>query len=59
MERDAYLIQIKVSDDLFLILTQIEFDHARRRGDSVIHNRNLKGKEPDAEIIEAKEVIYV
>ncbi len=55
---DTYLIQIQIPDGTLLILTEVEYDRAWKRGDSVLHNRKLKRRALDSEVIKAKEVKY-
>ncbi len=31
-------------EDLFLVFTEVEFQHAKFRGETVLHNRSLKGE---------------
>jgi hypothetical protein len=59
MEKDSCLIQVSLPDESLLILTQVEFERARRRGDTVLRNRLLRRKGVGEEIIEAMEVKHV
>jgi hypothetical protein len=54
MDKDNCLIQIKLLDNSLLVLTEEEFERAKRRGKSVVHNRLLKGRKLDSHIIEGK-----
>ncbi len=49
-------IQIRLTDGSLLVLTSEEAERARKRGDSVTHNRILKQKDLDSDILEAEEV---
>jgi hypothetical protein len=52
--KDSHLIQIKLPDHSLLILTEEEFERVLRRGKSVIHNRLLKRRNLDSNIIEGE-----
>ena len=58
MEKDSCLFQVSLPDGCLLILTRAEFERTRRRGDTVLRNRLLRGKGLEGEIIEAAEVEY-
>jgi hypothetical protein len=52
--KNSHLIQIKLLDNSLLVLTEEEFERVARRGKSVVHNRFLKGRKWDSEIIEGE-----
>ena len=52
--RSKDLFQIMLSNGSLLILTQQEFEQAIRRGESVIHNRLLKKRALDPDILKGR-----
>lgn len=55
---NTHLIQFKLSNNSLLILTSEEFKKALKRGNSVVHNRNLRDKKLDADVLEIEELSH-
>jgi len=56
MMDEIQFIQIRLQDGSLLVFTKEEVERARKRGNSIIHNRKVKGRDLGPAVIRGEKV---